>query len=396
MGRLVVVGAGMAAARLVARLLELDAPWRITLVGEEPALCYNRVLLSSLLAGQCQRSDLALLTPRQLDRVECLAGARAVALDLARRTLSLADGRRLSWDRLVLATGARTRRPEIPGAAAAGVLAFRTLEDLDALRAGVAGGAPAVVVGGGLLGLEAAAGLAALGAAVTVVHRRPHPMNRQLDAPAGELLRSRLAERGIAFRTGTPLRIAGRGGRAAAVELADGARLPARWVVWATGIEPAAELARSAGLPCGRGVRVDGFLATAASGVYALGECCELDGQTFGLVAPVYRQAEVLAARLAGRAVAPFRPRAEATRLKIAGIDLFSVGTPPGAGEAVSDLCVCDPARGVYRRLAFQGGRLAAAIFLGDLSGAARCEALLASGEPAGAAGEALLFGIAA
>jgi len=250
-----------------------------------------------------------------------------------------------------------------------------------------------VVVGGGLLGLEAAHGLDALGLQVTVVHRQPYPMNRQLDPQAGALLQQQLQRRGIRFALGaSPVAVGSLQGAVASVRLDDGRSLPARLVVFAAGIAPNVEVAAAAGVPCARAIRVDRWLRTGMPGIHALGECCELEGRGFGLVAPVWRQARVLAEVLTGQAGAGFAHAEDPVQLKVSGVELFCAGAMPFAADAESQV-LQDTARGIYRRLVFAGGRLVGAILLGDRRGGSWYGELIAAGQDVSALRPRLMFG---
>jgi len=372
--RLLVVGNGMAGMRMVECLLRL-APDRyaITVIGREPHGNYNRVLLSPVLAGETSFEETLIHTPAwyQQQGVTLLAGETVQRVDLAARRLET-DRRALQWDRLVFATGSRPRLPAIPGVDRPQVCGFRTRADVDAL---LAGKGPVVVLGGGFLGIEAAAALCARGREVTLLHPKRWLLDRQLDAQAGALLEAQLRSRG--------LRVALNSGLAAVTEsgvlLADGRALPAAQVVIAIGIEPEIAVAAAAGVPCGRGILVNRQLRSAVPGVYALGECCEIDGETFGLAAPGQAQAAVLAAQLAGQPAADFHHQESGTRLKVSGISLFSCGDIREAESCIS----FDPLSGDYRRLFLRDGRLTGVLLYGDCRQAAPLLAKLQAGEPA-------------
>ena len=240
---------------------------------------------------------------------------------------------------------------------------------------------------------SASNGLDALGLQVTVVHRQPYPMNRQLDPQAGALLQQQLQRRGIRFALGaSPVAVGSLQGAVASVRLDDGRSLPARLVVFAAGIAPNVEVAAAAGVPCGRAIRVDRWLRTGMPGIHALGECCELEGRGFGLVAPVWRQARVLAEVLTGQAGAGFAHVEDPVQLKVSGVELFSAGAMPFAADAESQV-LQDPARGIYRRLVFAGGRLVGAILLGDRRGGSWYGELIAAGQDVSALRPRLMFG---
>jgi len=361
--RIVVVGNGMAGQRLLA---ELDARGRangVLAIGAEPLPAYNRILLSSVLAGEATLADIGLggrdwYAARGIDLV---TGDPVVAIDRAAKTIALQSGRRERYGKLVIATGSRAIRLNLPGAERA--VAFRDLADIERLRAAETG-STAVVIGGGLLGLEAAYGLARRGVRVALVHLMDDLMERQLDAAAARLLAQEIAKRGIELHFGASTdRI-----EADAVVLKDGKRIPASLVVMAVGIAPEVTLARSAGLDCGRGIRVDDALCSVDPDIHALGECIEHRGACFGLVGPIWDQARVLADLLAGR-TATYEGSSVATTLKVSGVSLFSAGIvreTPGA----ETLILSDPALGVYRKLILRDGRLEGAVLYGDTEGA--------------------------
>lgn len=369
--RIVVVGNGMAGQRLLA---ELDARGRangVLAIGAEPHPAYNRILLSSVLAGEATLADIGLgdrdwYASRGIDLV---TGDPVVAIDRAAKTIALASGRCESYGKLVLATGSRAIRLNLPGAERA--VAFRDLSDIERLRAAKAG-STAVVIGGGLLGLEAAYGLAKRGVRVALVHLMDDLMERQLDAAAAKLLAREISARGIALHLGASTdRI-----EADAIVLRDGTRIPAALVVMAVGIMPETALATSAGLGCGRGVRIDDTLRTTDPEIHAFGECAEHRGACFGLVGPIWDQARALADILTGRA-ATYEGSSVATTLKVSGVALFSAGIVREAPGAET-LVFSDPAQGVYRKLILREGRLEGAVLYGDTDGSSWYAAAIA------------------
>ena len=379
---LVIVGHGMAAQRLIEALHEYPCrPARITVIGEEPRAAYNRILLSPWLAGELAGTALTLReSPWYAERgITLVLGERVTAIDRAARRLVTDAGRTVGYHRLVLATGSRPAMPAVPGITLAGVQSFRDLQDAERLRQIAERGGHVVVLGGGLLGLEAAEGLRKRGRAqgpaaltVGVVQRASRLMNRQLDATAAGLLEAELACRGLAIHTGAQLAaIEGDPhGRVNGVRLADGRRLAADAVVVAAGITPNAALGRAAGLRVDRGIVVDDTLTSSDPAIYALGECCQFQGTTYGLVEPIWRQVEVLAARLATAPDArPDMPRyietSCATRLKISGVALFAFG-PSDAAPEHEVLAYHDSAQGDYRRLLLRDGQLEGAVLYGD------------------------------
>lgn len=390
--RLVVLGAGMAAARFVRELLTA-APDRfaVTLVGAEAQAPYDRVQLSAVLAGERDTGTLGLLDTDALDRhdVRLRLGTSAEALDRPARRVLLGDGSTLAYDRLVLATGSRSIRLRLPGADLPGVLTFRDLVDVERL---MAASGRAVVIGGGLLGLEAANGLAKRGLDVTVVHLMPWLMERQLDREAALVLQRQLERPGIRFVLGAQSEAIVGNGHVEALRLKDGRELPAELVVMAVGIQPETTLARAAGLDCGRGVRIDDGLGTSDPRISAIGECAEHRGVTYGLVAPLYEQAAILARRLAGDQDVTYQGSTVATSLKISGVELYSAGSfaDDGPGQRI---LFRDPALGVYRKLQVQDGRLAGAILVGNAADGAWYAELIRDGTEVEPFRDGLIFG---
>ncbi|MGM0701319.1 MAG: NAD(P)/FAD-dependent oxidoreductase [Pseudomonadota bacterium] len=410
--RLVIVGNGMAGHRLVETLLaHPERPAHITVIGAEAAPAYNRILLSPLLAGEMERDALTLHNAEWYAEqgIELVLGERVETIDRAARQLTTDAGRRLGYDRLVLATGSNPARPPVPGLELPGVHVFRDLNDADALvhftqAQATERGGNAVVIGGGLLGLEAAEGLRKRGQGkrgmrVSLLQRDERLMNRQLDLTAARLLESELRSRGLDVRTGAQLETLedGSDGRVCAVHLADGTRLPADCVVVAIGIVPNAELGRIAGLEVNRGVVVDEWLTTSDPAIHALGECCEHRGQTYGLVEPIWRQVEVLADRLcrpAAERVAGYVDAPCATKLKVSGVSLYAFGpTEPDPGHEV--LSYRDPQQGDYRRLLLRNGRIEGAVLYGDTAAGPWYFEQALAGNDLSACRQALLLGAA-
>ena len=379
--RLVVVGTGMAGLAVVEEALRRRGAeeWKIVMLGEEPGPSYNRVLLSKLLARTCGPGELELrpLSWYAAHGVDLRGGCSAAALDLDARTVLDEAGGRHPYDALVLATGSRAFVPPVPGADLPHVDVFRTWRDADALAA-TPPGTRAVVVGGGLLGLEAAAGLRSCGVDVTVVELAPQLMGQQLDAGAAAMLQRTLTEQGIACRLGrSAARI-----EAARVVLDDGEELPATRVVVAAGVRPEVSLARAAGLPVERGIVVDDALRAGAPSVWAIGECAEHRGIVYGLWSPLAEQARVAGAGVAGDPAA-FHGAVTATTLKVSGVDVYAGGdsaapAPGGHDEFVQS----DTRSGIYRRLVLDGERLTGAALVGDVSAARQLSELLRTGDP--------------
>jgi nitrite reductase (NADH) large subunit len=394
---LVIVGNGMAAARLVDELAKSAlGRYAIAVIGDEPRLAYNRVLLSSVLAGDTASHDIE-LRPADWWRnrgVTLKYGCAVTEIDVGRRELKIANDESIEFSKLVLATGSMPLRLKVPGAELAGVNTFRDSRDVDLLLTLAAARKRVVVVGGGLLGLEAAYGLAKAGAPVTLVHLMDRLMERQLDAPAAALLKSLVEAKGIEIllnaNTG---RIVGEN-RVEGVELDDGRRIDADAVIFAAGIRPNTALAREAGIAVNRGIIVDDRLQTGASGIFALGECAEHRGICYGLVEPAYEQARVLAQHLAGRTAA-YQGSVVATNLKVSGVSVFSAGDFMGS-EASESIVLSDVKRGTYKKLVIADGRLTGAVLVGDVGDALWYLELIRGRETVARIRKDMMFGRAA
>jgi nitrite reductase (NADH) large subunit len=368
---LVIVGNGMAAARLVDELTKLaQGRYAIAVVGDEPRLAYNRVLLSSVLSGATASHEIE-LKPASWWRdrgVTLKYGCLATEIDVGRRELRIANEENIAFSKLVIATGSMPLRLSVPGADLAGVHTFRDSRDVDLLLALAAQRKRVVVVGGGLLGLEAAYGLARGGASVTLVHLMDRLMERQLDLPAAELLKSLVERKGIrVLLNANTARLHGES-RVEAIELSDGRRIDADAVIFAAGIRPNIALAKDAGIPVNRGIVVDDYLQTGAADIFALGECAEHRGTCYGLVEPAYEQARVLAQYLAGRA-AVYNGSVVATNLKVSGVSVFSAGDFMGA-DGSETIVLNDARAGTYKKLVVSDGRLTGAVLVGDVGDA--------------------------
>jgi nitrite reductase (NADH) large subunit len=390
---LVIVGNGMAATRLVEELTRLACGrYAILVVGAEPAISYNRVLLSSMLAREIDAADLDLKS-RGWWRdagVTLVTGKPVTAIDRKRRMLTLDGGQTINWSRLVLATGSQPIRPPMPGLDLPGVLTFRTRADVEAMWRQAGAGRRVVVIGGGLLGLEAAHGLNRAGADVTLVHLMDRLMERQLDHRAAAMLLRDVRARGVTVELNADTaRIAGTG-RATGIALKDGREIAADLVVVAIGIRPEAGLARTAGLSVNRGVVVDDTLTTSDPAIFALGECAEHRGMTYGLVEPAYDQARVLARHLAGRKTA-YDGSVLATNLKVSGVAVFSAGDI--AGDGAETIVLNDPGLGTYRKLVIRNGRLAGAVLYGDTADGLWYLDLIRAGTPVAPIRDTLVFG---
>ncbi|WP_188750249.1 NAD(P)/FAD-dependent oxidoreductase [Marinobacterium zhoushanense] len=364
---LVIVGNGMAGNRLVQELAKQPhKPESVLVIGEEPRHAYNRVLLSPLLAGEMNAEQVALQDARwyREQGIELISGDPVASVDLAARTLVTQSGAQVEFHRIVFATGSRANMPRLPGIELDGVMGFRTWDDVERMQQSASDGAHAVVVGGGLLGLEAAEGLRKLGMQTTVLQRGDRLLNLQLDATAAGLLRDELTGRGLNVRLDSEIdEIVGEQGRVTGVRLKDGQLLKADLLVLAIGVRPEISLARAAGLRCNRAIEVDATLHTSHQNVFALGECCEFEQNTYGLVAPIWRQAEVLARVLCGEEHA-YSEQPVATQLKVSGISLFSCGEIDACNAQPIEYL--DSIHAEYRKLWLRDGRIVGAVLYGD------------------------------
>ena len=379
--RLLVIGGGMAAFKLVDELVaQCPGRFEIIVAAKEPHLPYNRVLLSSLLAGEVQHADVELKPADWYAEhgVEALKGAEVSAIRPMRQEVVLATGALLPYDRVVLATGSKAIRLPVPGHMLPGVLTFRGLEDTSTLERATPGSG-AVVIGGGLLGVEAACGLAKRGVAVTLIHLMPRLMERQLDDRAAALLAIALEKRGIEVVLEAQTAAIEGSGKVERVLLKDGRAFPADLVVMTAGVRPETSLAESSGIDTGRGIKVDDKLETNWPGVYAIGECIEHRGCCYGLVEPVYDHAKVLARYLSGRP-ARYEGSTPASSLKVSGVPVFSLGD--FAGEGAECIVLEDEAAGSYRKLVIRDNRLSGLILFGDTSDALWYRDLVQHGTP--------------
>ena len=364
----VVIGNGMAGMRTVEHLIE-RAPdlYDITVFGSEPHGNYNRILLSPVLAGEKTVDDIMLNAERwYVDHGISLRKGETVAMiDRRGRAVVAADGSRTPYDRLLIATGSNPIVIPVPGYKLPGVLTFRDISDVGGMIDASTKYRKAVVIGGGLLGLEAANGLMRRGMDVTVVHLMETLMERQLDAAAGGLLRASLEARGLKFKM--PAQTAEITGdtQVTGIRFADGSTLDADLVVMAVGIKPNVDLAKRAGLHCERGVVVSDTMQTYDGRIFAVGECVQHRSATYGLVAPLFDQAKVCANHLAKKGFAAYPGSAVSTRLKVTGIDLFSAGDFSSAADR-DEIVLEDPESGVYKRIVLRNGAVLGAVLYGD------------------------------
>ena len=391
---LVIVGNGMAAAKLVEELSQTAlGRYAIAVVGEEPRLAYNRVLLSSVLAGEVASHEIGLKSSSwwRDHGVTLKYGTRVTEIDVGRRELKVENGESIAFSKLVLATGSMPFRLNVPGADLVGVHTFRDSRDVDVLLTLAAKRKRVVVVGGGLLGLEAAYGLARAGAEVTLLHLMDRLMERQLDQPAAALLQALVERKGIEILlNANTARIHGRF-HVEGVELIDGRQIVADAVIFAAGIRPNVGLAKDAGITVNRGVVVDDSMQTGAPDIFALGECAEHRGICYGLVEPAYEQARVLARHLAGQPAA-YHGSVVATNLKVSGVSVFSAGDFMGA-DGSEAMVLSDIKRGIYKKLVIADGRLVGAVLIGETQDALWYRDLIRNCEPIAAVRTEMMFG---
>lgn len=393
--RLVVIGNGMAPGRALERLFE-NAPgaYEVTVFNAEPRVNYDRIMLSPVLSGEKAYDDIVIHGDGWYIKhgVTLYKGHKIVEIDRAAKTVRSEHGEVAAYDQLIIATGSNPIVIPVPGHKLAGVLTYRDLDDVHAMMLAARSKGKAVVIGGGLLGLEAAAGLQSQGMEVVVLHLMPTLMERQLDPAAGYLLQRSLESRGIKVHCkANTAEIMGEN-RVTGVRLEDGTVYPADIVVMAVGIRPNAGLAKDAGLTINRGIVVTPDMRTSDPDIFALGECAEASGQVFGLVAPLYEMANVVAARLTGDESAEFHPKATATKLKVTGIELYSAGDfadETGREEIV----LRDPTRGVYKRLVLQDNRVLGTVMYGDVGDGAWFFDMIKRGTDITEMRETLIFG---
>jgi len=393
--KLVVIGNGMAPGRALEKLFEAaPGAYDVTIFNAEPRVNYDRIMLSPLLSGEKSFEQIVIHGDGWYVKhnVTLYKGSTITAIDRAAKTVTSARGLTVPYDKLLIATGSQPIIIPVPGHRLAGVLSYRDLDDVQAMLLAAQSRGGAVVIGGGLLGLEAAVGLKERGMDVTILHLAPTLMERQLDQPAGHLLQRAIEARGIRVITKANTKAILGEKKVEAVVLEDGTRIAADLVVMAVGIKPNAQLAKDAGIEAGRGIKVDAHMHTSDPDVFAVGECAEVEGQVFGLVAPLYEMAGVIAAQLAGDASARFNPSATATRLKVTGIDLFSAGDFADGADR-EEIVLRDASRGVYKRLNIKDNRVIGAVMYGDTSDGAWFFGHMKQGTDVSDMRETLIFG---
>ncbi len=391
---LVVVGNGMAGCRAIEELIARDANrYRVTIFGAEPHVNYNRIMLSPVLAGEKTFDQIVINDHAWYadNAIRLIIDDPVETIDRDARTVTARSGTRISYDKLLIATGSDPFIIPVPGKDLPGVITFRDMTDVDHMLAAAGRGGAAVVIGGGLLGLEAAHGLSLRGMTVTVIHLMGTLMERQLDEAAGWLLKSALEARGQTILTEAhTAEIVGET-RVEGVRLKDGTLIPANLVVMAVGIRPNVRLAREAGLSIGRGIQVDDHMVTADPDVLAVGECVEHDGMVYGLVAPLWEMCRALADGLVGNH-SGYRGSVTSTKLKVSGIDVFSAGDFSG-GDGAEDIVLRDAARGIYKRVVVKHDRIVGAVLYGDTADGGWYFDLLRKGEDIAAIRDGLIFG---
>ncbi|MBV7410592.1 nitrite reductase large subunit NirB [Maritimibacter sp. DP1N21-5] len=392
--KLVIVGNGMAPGRMLEHLFEIDRDaFDVTIFNAEPRVNYDRIMLSPVLSGEKSFADIVIHDDAWYadNGITLHRGQKVTGIDRAAKTVTAAGGETACYDKLVIATGSDPFIIPVPGHQLSGVLAYRDLDDVEKMKAAAAKGGRAVVIGGGLLGLEAAAGLKAQGMEVTVLHLMPTLLERQLDPAAGYLLQKELEGRGIDIRCQSNTKqILGRDA-VEGVELEDGTLIDASIVVMAVGIRPNVTLAKEAGLTVERGIVTDAAMRTSDPDILSVGECVQVDGRVYGLVAPLYQMARVAAQTLTGTD-ASFAHTETPTKLKVTGINLYSVGQFD-EGPGYEDVVLRDAARGSYKRVILKENRVIGAVLYGDVADGAWYNEMLKSGEDVSDRRDTLIFG---
>lgn len=394
--KLVVIGNGMAPGRVLETIFE-TAPDRfdVTIFNAEPRVNYNRIMLSPVLSGEQSYDEIIIHGDDWYTDhgVTLHKGHKVVSIDRNSKTVTSAPGETAVYDKLLIATGSNPFIIPLPGHDLPGVLAYRDLDDVHKMIDYATSGGRAVVIGGGLLGLEAAAGLLAQGMDVTVLHLMPTLMERQLDPAAGYLLEKELSGRGIDIRTNANTKAILGDEKVEGVQLEDGSEIACDLVVMAVGIRPNLKLADEAGLEVGRGIKVDAAMRTSDPDIFSVGECVEFEGNCYGLVAPLYEQARVAGSVLCGADGHAFTHSETSTKLKVTGVDLFSAGDFAD-GDDREEIVFRDASRGIYKRLILEGDRLIGAVLYGDTADGAWFFSKIKDAEPIDPeARDTLIFG---
>ena len=394
--KLVMIGNGMAGMKAIEEIIDINPDlFDITIFGAERHPNYNRVLLSSVLAGEMTVEDIILNDEEwyRKNNITLHLGKPVVEIQRGYRKVVAADGTTAAYDCLVIATGSKPFILPLPGVDKEGVITFRDIYDCERMMEASVRYRKAAVIGGGLLGLEAAKGLVNLGMEVTVIHDRKTLMNMQLDEVAGEMLRESLEEQGMRFRTSTlTKRILG-DDRVRGLEFEDGSRLECDIVVMAVGIRPNKDLAEGARLFCNRGIVVNDYMQSITDpSVYAVGECVEHRGKTYGLVAPLFEQARILAYHITGQGLKTYTGSVVSTKLKVSGVDVFSAGDFEGNGSS-DTVMYLDRKGGIYKKIVIKDERIIGAVLFGDTADGTRLFQMMQDGTDVSEQRSTLLFG---
>ncbi|EFM09126.1 nitrite reductase (NAD(P)H), large subunit [Paenibacillus curdlanolyticus YK9] len=395
MKKLVMIGNGMAGVSFVEQLLKLNPNrYEITIIGAEPHPNYNRIMLSSVLAGEATMEDIVLNSWEwyKENNIQLHAGQTATAVDTANRTVTTDQGVTVAYDELVFATGSLPFMLPLPGADKEGVIAFRDIKDCETMLDASKRYKKAVVIGGGLLGLEAARGLINLNMEVSVVHIHHYLMERQLDETAAKLLQAELERQGIKFLLSKNSDTIIGGDRVEGLTFKDGTTAEADLLVMAVGIKANVGVAKEAGVEVNRGIVVNDYMETNTPNVYALGECAEHRGMVYGLVAPLYEQGAILAKKLAGVDSEGYKGSVLSTKLKISGVNVFSAGDFSDSPETRA-LRVQDDLDGVYKKVVFRDGKVQGAVLFGDTADGSKLFSYMRSGEDFTGREKEVLFG---
>jgi nitrite reductase (NADH) large subunit len=395
MKKLVMIGNGMAGVSFVEQLLKLNPNrYDITIIGSEPHPNYNRIMLSSVLAGEATMEDIVLNSWEwyKENNIQLHAVQTVTAVDTEARTVTTDNGLQIEYDELVFATGSLPFMLPLPGADKEGVIAFRDINDCETMLTASKQYKKAVVIGGGLLGLEAARGLVNLNMDVHVVHIHHYLMERQLDETAAKLLQAELERQGMKFLLSKNSDSIIGGDRVEGLTFKDGTSVEADLIVMAVGIKANAVLAKDAGITVNRGIVVDDYMQTNIPNVYAVGECAEHRGIVYGLVAPLYEQGAVLAKKLAGVEAEGYKGSVLSTKLKISGVNVFSAGDFSDGPETRA-LRVQDDLEGVYKKVVFKDGQIIGAVLFGDTSDGSKLFSYMRNGESFAGREKEVLFG---
>lgn len=395
--KLVVIGNGMAGMRVVEELLKISPDlYDITVFGDEPYPNYNRIMLSPVLANEQTIDDIILNTREWYaeNNITLYSNARVNKIDRVKRLAIAEDGTTAEYDRLLIATGSKPFMPPIPGKELKGVLGYRDIKDTNDMIEAAKKYKHAVVIGGGLLGLEAANGLKIQGMDVTVIHRNEWLLEKQLDKAAGIMLQKSLEAKGLKFhlKTNTDTIVGNTDGRVCAVRFKEGFEIPADLVVLTVGIRPNYALAESAGIHCDKGIVVNDTMQTFDPRVYAVGECVNHRGISYGLVAPLFEMAKVCATHLANFGIGSYKGSVTSTKLKVTGIDLFSAGDFTG-GDDTEEIVLHDAVGGVYKKLVIQDDKIIGGVLYGDTADGAWYFQMLRDGKPIHEIRDHLMFG---